>query len=329
MWTASKKSLSYEEVKENAQNARKESAMGPFDVIKNVFSIGNPKSNPIDEKMDLFFQDYSLGPLFVQENYPLIRPRGAKGNASRCLELMALTADSISTGDIISNKIRTTQSWKLLPMQGFFSTVYPGEVLQGTLTGRIEFPKWFGNNSKSNKYKRIVGELCTHTRLHTSGSTDDINMDYIPSWYQKVTRAISSDKISEAASFLCEYELLKEDWDSIAELGLYTGYRDVMSQIAPTVKAQLTRITNKERGSLHYKIEQSCRKLKIKQEGEFEDIYGDEDVKLSQETEDISQNQMIQVKTVIPGKQAKKATGTATKGTGKGKGTKKPKKGDK
>ena len=318
MWTANKKSLSFEEAKENAQNAKKESAMGPFDVIKSVFSRPNPKSNPIDEKMDLFFQDYSFGPLFVQENYPLIRPIGAKGDLLRNLELMALTADSISTGDIINQRIRSSQSWKLLPMQGFFSTVYPGEILQGTFTGRIEFPKWFGNNSKCKKYQRIVCELCTHTRLHTSGSAADINMDYIPSWYQKVTRAIASDEIQEAVGFLCEYELLKEDWDSISELGLFPGHCDIMSQIAPKVKAQLTRVTNKERGSLHYKTDQSFRKLKVKQEGDFEDIDGEEDIILSQETDDISQNQMIQMKTVIPSKKGKKPPG-ATKGTQKAK----------
>ena len=307
MWTATKKNLSFEEAKENAQNAKKESAMGPFEVVKNVFSPNsNPNSNPINEKLDLFFRDYSLGPLFVQENYPMIRPMGAKGNQLRHLELLAMAADSLSTSDIISKRVYGAQNWKLLPMLGFFSTVYPGELLQGNFTGRIEFPKWFGNNSKSNKYQRIIGELCTHTRLHTSGSVDDVTMDYIPSWYQKVTRAIDAERIQEAAGFLCEYELLKEDWDSISELGLYTGQRNVMSEIAPKVKAQLTRVTNKERGILHYKTDQSFRKLKVKQDDEFGELDDESGMLEAQESEDLSSNQMIQQKSVQPTKQAKR-----------------------
>ncbi|KAI6648940.1 Replication factor C subunit 1 [Oopsacas minuta] len=312
MWTANKKTLSFEEAKENAQNSKKVTAMGPFDVIRNVFARQNTKSNPVDEKLDLYFQDYSFGPLFVQENYPLIRPFGAKGDPLRHLELLALTADSLSTSDIISKRIRGAQNWKLLPMEGFFSTVYPGELLQGNFTGKIEFPKWFGNNSKSNKYQRIVGELCTHTRLHTSGSAADVTMDYIPSWYQKVTRAIVSEQIQEAAGFLCEYELLKDDWDSIAELGLYSGHRDVMSQVAPKVKAQLTRITNKERGTLHYKVDQSFRKLKVKQDDEFGDLDADDEIIGTEESEDLSQNQMIQRKTVAPSTKKKPAAKKST-----------------
>ena len=32
----------------------------------------------LDQKFDLFFHDYSLGPLFVQENYPYVRLVDAK-----------------------------------------------------------------------------------------------------------------------------------------------------------------------------------------------------------------------------------------------------------
>ena len=32
----------------------------------------------LDEKSDLFFHDYAIGPLFVQENYPYVRLVGDK-----------------------------------------------------------------------------------------------------------------------------------------------------------------------------------------------------------------------------------------------------------
>ena len=48
---------------------------GPFDVCRQVF-IGNEETRKmtIDDKVDLFFHDYQLSPLFVQENYPYVHP---------------------------------------------------------------------------------------------------------------------------------------------------------------------------------------------------------------------------------------------------------------
>ncbi len=45
-----------------------------------------------------------------------------------------------------------------------YSSVLPGEYMRGTL-GRPEFPQWLGNNSKHNKYSRILQEIQLHTRL--------------------------------------------------------------------------------------------------------------------------------------------------------------------
>ena len=48
---------------------------GPFDVIKMVFmpKEGERKMT-LAEKSGLFFHDYCMGPLFVQENYPRVKP---------------------------------------------------------------------------------------------------------------------------------------------------------------------------------------------------------------------------------------------------------------
>lgn len=50
-------------------------SQGPFHVIRTVFM---PKDGEreltLNEKTDLFFHDYSIGPLFVQENYLSVRP---------------------------------------------------------------------------------------------------------------------------------------------------------------------------------------------------------------------------------------------------------------
>ena len=52
---------------------------GPFDVCRKVFIGGEETNNmSIHDKSDLFFHDYSFGPLFVQENYPSVNPYGAR-----------------------------------------------------------------------------------------------------------------------------------------------------------------------------------------------------------------------------------------------------------
>lgn len=51
----------------------------PFEVVHKVFEpFKGGKELTLQEKSDLFFQDYSLASLFVQENYLKARPQHAK-----------------------------------------------------------------------------------------------------------------------------------------------------------------------------------------------------------------------------------------------------------
>lgn len=47
----------------------KDVRLGPFDVCKLVFSKEDHKKMTIHDKSDLFFHDYNIAGLFVQENY--------------------------------------------------------------------------------------------------------------------------------------------------------------------------------------------------------------------------------------------------------------------
>lgn len=48
-------------------------------MVRKVFSAKEQEGMSLMDKSDLFFQDYSLGPLFTQENYLLQVPKAAKG----------------------------------------------------------------------------------------------------------------------------------------------------------------------------------------------------------------------------------------------------------
>lgn len=62
--------MGVEQARQEAQAARKTSVkVGPWDVCKKVFSQEDHRSMSFIDKSDLYFYDYNLAGLFVQENY--------------------------------------------------------------------------------------------------------------------------------------------------------------------------------------------------------------------------------------------------------------------
>ena len=59
-----------DQARKEADAAKKTSVkIGPWDVCKKVFSQEDHKSMSFIDKSDLYFYDYNLAGLFVQENY--------------------------------------------------------------------------------------------------------------------------------------------------------------------------------------------------------------------------------------------------------------------
>ena len=166
MFSVKEQQLDSESVKRDAGKAKKDLKIGPWDVCRQVFNDSDRRNMNIHQKADLFFHDYSIGPLFVQENYWKARPKVAQsGKRSALLAQLAKAARSIADGDLVEKAIRNQNAWSLLPTQAVFSCVLPGEAMSGHLAGEIEFPSWLGNNSKKNKMDRLSQELHMHTRL--------------------------------------------------------------------------------------------------------------------------------------------------------------------
>nr|DBA29243.1 TPA: hypothetical protein GDO54_009487 [Pyxicephalus adspersus] len=166
MWSASNKALTYDEAKSNANNAKKDIKIGPFDVVRKVFgSDGDNSHMTLIDKLDLFFHDYSMAPLFVQENYIHVKPAAAGGNIKKHLLLLSKTADSICDGDLVDRAIRSKQTWSLLPTQAIYASVLPGELMRGYMSQFPNFPSWLGKYSSTGKYDRITQELAMHTSL--------------------------------------------------------------------------------------------------------------------------------------------------------------------
>ena len=67
MWSVNDKTLG--DVAKESLTAKKDIILGPWEVVRKVFSEEEHKKMSLIDKSSLFFYDYSLGPLFVQENY--------------------------------------------------------------------------------------------------------------------------------------------------------------------------------------------------------------------------------------------------------------------
>lgn len=59
-------------------NPEKDLRFGPWDVCRKVFSAFEHRQMSIQDKSNLFFQDYNIGPLFVHENYLRWTPAAAR-----------------------------------------------------------------------------------------------------------------------------------------------------------------------------------------------------------------------------------------------------------
>ncbi|KAL3318620.1 replication factor C subunit 1 [Cichlidogyrus casuarinus] len=246
-----------ESLKAGALAARKDLQIGPFEVIRKVFQPdlagANGRTATFPEMMDLFFQDYSFGPMFVQDNYLKVKPRHVKEGSLEHLQRLAEASNDIATGDIVSHKIHKagTGSWSLLPIQSIFSSVSPGILLSGSLPGGpmgVTFPAWFGKNSTQNKNKRLLGQISNHMRISTDcGAADSraLVLDYIDPMARCWSQLLKEGDIETTMASLVDYKLMKEDFDSIMEVTSWPGKPAKIAGIDSKVKAALTRTYNK------------------------------------------------------------------------------------
>jgi len=236
MLASGKKSLSTESAKLEASKSKKDLKLGPWDVVKKVFSAEEHKGMSIHDKTGLFFQDYSFGPLFVQENYPYVVPQAAKGSAIKTLDLLGRTAHCMSQTDLIEKVIRSQNAWSLLPVEAVFASVVPGQLMEGFISSQIAFPSWLGKNSRTNKMDRLLQELQTHMRLKISGSKRAVNLDYLPYVLNSIVGPLKrsgADGVSEAIRAMESYDLMREDLDSLLEVAQWPHKPDIMAGTVP------------------------------------------------------------------------------------------------
>uniref|UniRef100_A0A0A9XI57 Activator 1 large subunit n=2 Tax=Lygus hesperus TaxID=30085 RepID=A0A0A9XI57_LYGHE len=227
----------------------KELKLGAWEVLRKVFTENERRGMSLYDKLDLFFYDYSIAPLFVHENYLNVVPHAAEAKSKKDkMKLFAVAAASLCNGDLVDRAIRSHNAWSLLPTQAVFSSLIPGETLEGHVGGMVNFPEWLGKNSKKNKMDRLAQEIQSHTRLKASASNEAVRLDYARALRDSILQPLirnGSEGVEASLAVMKEYSLLREDIESLNELALWNGFTDPMSTIDSKVKAAFTRAYNK------------------------------------------------------------------------------------
>ncbi|XP_052055540.1 replication factor C subunit 1 isoform X2 [Apodemus sylvaticus] len=259
MWCAQSKALTYDQAKADSQRAKKDIRLGPFDVTRKVFAAGEETAHmSLMDKSDLFFHDYSIAPLFVQENYLHVKPVAAGGDMKKHLMLLSRAADSICDGDLVDNQIRSKQNWNLLPTQAIYASVLPGELMRGYMAQFPSFPSWLGKHSSTGKHDRIVQDLSLHMSLRTYSSKRTVNLDYLSHIRDALVQPLTSqgvEGVQHVVTLMDTYYLIKEDFDNIMEVSSWGGKPSAFSKLDPKVKAAFTRAYNKEAHLTPYSLQ--------------------------------------------------------------------------
>ncbi|GAV54951.1 hypothetical protein ZYGR_0AS02740 [Zygosaccharomyces rouxii] len=246
------KTINHENITEISQAWEKEIALKPFDIAHKlldgrIYTDAGSQTFNLNNKIALYFDDFDFAPLMVQENYVNTRPSLLQGGETH-LEAIAKASESISLSNLVETRIRSSeQLWSLLPLHAVLSSVYPASKVAGQMAGRINFTNWLGQNSKTNKYYRLLQELQYHTRLSTSTNKVGLRLDYLPALKKRLLDPISnegSEGIDAVIKVMDDYYLTKEDWDTIMEFLIGPSSTESALKIPTPVKTAFTRKYN-------------------------------------------------------------------------------------
>ena len=269
-WKLSHASMSFDQSKSFGALHQKPTMHTPFSLYGELMSpqrFGPLNKQSLNDKLDFYFQDHSIVPLMVEENYLKSQPLSVQKESTpplrdwKHLELLSKAAHSISDGDLIDTMMRGPQQhWSLLPLHGIASTIRPCSLTYGGHSSFPAFPAFLGQNSKRLRLQRQLVDLQTHLRLRTTGSKDDVRQSYVPGLLSLVVDPVlqhAQAGIQDAIHNMDEYFLLPDDRETLVELELGDQRReDRLKKLPAAVKSAFTRAYN---ASSQYVYVHICR----------------------------------------------------------------------
>lgn len=106
-WSLTKETMDYDEGTALSKASEKYIALNPFQIADKLLVQANYRALSVPDKFDLYFNDYQLAPLMIQENYVRMNPAEAKGSTAdlEAIERMSKAADSLSDADLVDTMI--------------------------------------------------------------------------------------------------------------------------------------------------------------------------------------------------------------------------------
>lgn len=197
-----------------------------FELALEMFHRGS-----ISSKMDLFFEEYDLLPLFVHENY-------LKGDGNDVVK----AAESISMADVVDRHIHgPEQDWSLLPYFGFYGCVYPSQCRR--LASRIDFPSFLGQNSRRSRLQRVIETLSRHCRVKMS--FEDMRLYAMRIFTTNFTSALASGNFQEALNVLIQFDFTKEDILGMIEIVGESEYKAIPAKYKSAFSREYNKLNRK------------------------------------------------------------------------------------
>ena len=241
LWTRNHKSIKFKDLTRGEIQGKDEVVMlKNFDAAKELL---NSKSHtlPYRQLLDLYFIDYDLIPLLIQENYLSTFPSQNYKNKKEELENISLAADLISESDVIDKKIRTNMDWRLLADRGLIGCCTICKLNKGFVPFP-KFPEALGKISALNKKKRETNEL---KECFISASGEEIRRQIIPVMYTYLIDYIVDGDIDGALEMMKNYhitmDMFKENMTDLVSEKLKLAFE----KIGTANKSNLTRAYNK------------------------------------------------------------------------------------
>lgn len=220
--------------------------LSPFDVCRKLLTSSEATSHAFQARFEMFFVDHSLVSMLVHENY--LRSIERQPVSSEVLNRCAYSADLMTIGDMMSQRMVVEQEWSFLPHCAAVACAYPTFVTRGSLA-YPSFPSIMGKMSSRSKSRRLVSELQTHIRL--AGTADRkalVTSSYMDLMYKRLVQPLQRAEIQSVVSLLDAYGLRKEHMlEHLTELRQPLGCQDLFKQVDAKVKAALTRELNSGR----------------------------------------------------------------------------------
>mmetsp|Transcript_29051 Transcript_29051/g.67332 ORF Transcript_29051/g.67332 Transcript_29051/m.67332 type:complete len:777 (+) Transcript_29051:27-2357(+) len=240
--------------------------LSPFEACKKLLNASQVNTHSFRDRFEMFFVDHSMMGLMIQENY--LRAVEKKPVTADVLGRCAYSADLMTVGDIMNQRMVVEQEWSLLPDCAVVACAYPTYVSNGLLA-YPSFPTAMGKVSQLSKSRRLVSELQAHTRM--AGTADRKAMvvsPYVDLLYQRLVKPLHQAQVQSMVQVLDVYGLQKEHVEHLTELRQHLGCQDLFKQVDAKVKAALTRELNSGRHAPKVVLPSKRRRLADEAEGD-------------------------------------------------------------